>query len=184
MAPETARPLDRLYLASGYLAAFCMAMIGVSILGQIAGRFLNFAFDATEISGFFMAASTFLGLAYTFHSGSHIRVNLIVARLPGGAQRAIELWCCGLAAIACAYWCWQSVEMVRVSIEVHDVSPGLMAVPFWIPQIPLALGIALLCVALVDQFVRVARGKRPDFADAEAHALEMVHEQPTTAAAE
>jgi len=163
--------LDRIYLLSGYLACACLALIGLSILGQVAGRFLKIAFDATEISGFFMAASTFMGLAYTFKSDSHIRVNLIISRLGPGGRRVTELWCSLLAAITCVYWAWQSAKMVLVSIEVNDVSPGLMAVPFWIPQTALVLGITLLAIACVDEFFQVLHGKAPDFADAEAHAL-------------
>ena len=42
------RALDILYSSSGLLSAFFLMMIGVTILLQIAGRFLNFAFDATS----------------------------------------------------------------------------------------------------------------------------------------
>lgn len=163
--------LDRLYLFSGYLACVCLALIGLSIIGQIAGRFLKIAFDATEISGFFMAASTFLGLAYTFTTDSHIRVNLLISRLGPRGRKATELWCSLLASLACGYWTWQSAKMVLISIEVHDVSPGLMAVPFWIPQSALVLGIGIFTIACIDEFFQVLHGKDPDFADAEAHAL-------------
>lgn len=165
------RALDRLYLFSGYLACICLALIGLSIIGQIAGRFLKIAFDATEISGFFMAASTFLGLSYTFTTDSHIRVNLLISRLGARGRRGAELWCSALAAIACAYWTVQAAKMVVVSIEVNDVSPGLMAVPFWIPQSALVLGVGIFTIACVDEFFQVQGGKNPDFADAEAHAL-------------
>ncbi|MGE0415279.1 MAG: TRAP transporter small permease [Acetobacteraceae bacterium] len=165
------RFLDRLYLVSGYLACVCMALIGLSIIGQIAGRFLKIAFDATEISGFFMAASTFLGLAYTFSTESHIRVNLLISRLNPVGRRIAELWCSLLAAVACAYWTWQTLNMVLISIEVNDVSPGLMAVPFWIPQSALVVGLVIFTIACIDEFFQVLHGKDPDFADAEAHAL-------------
>ena len=163
--------LDRLYLYSGYLACVFLALIGLSILGQIAGRFLRFTFDATEISGFFMAASTFLGLAYTFHTDSHIRVNILITRLGPAASRIAELWCSGLAAIACAYWTFETFQMVRLSVELNDISPGLMAVPFWIPQSAVLLGVALFTIACADNFVSTLYGKVPDFSDAEAHAL-------------
>ncbi len=163
--------LDRLYLASGYLACICLALIGLSIIGQIAGRFVHITFDATEISGFFMAASTFLGLAYTFTTDSHIRVNLLISHLGTRGRKVAELWCSLLAAVAGGYWTWQTASMVLVSIEVHDVSPGLMAVPFWIPQSALVIGIGVFTIACIDEFFQVLHGKDPDFADAEAHAL-------------
>lgn len=165
------RILDQLYLVSGYLASICLALIGLSILAQIAGRFLKITFDATEISGFFMAASTFLGLAYTFTTESHIRVNLLISRLGPRGRKIVELWCSLLAAVACGYWTWQTLDMVLVSIEVNDVSPGLMAVPFWIPQSALVVGLLVFTIACIDQFFQVLFGKEPDFADAEAHAL-------------
>ena len=82
------RFLDGLYLGSGVLAAAFMALIGLSILAQVAGRMLGLTVDMTEVSGFFMAASTFLGLAYTFRHGGHIRISLLVVRMSGGVPCA------------------------------------------------------------------------------------------------
>lgn len=173
--------LDMLYRLSGWAAGICLMLIGLSILGQIAGRFFNLAFDATEISGFFMAGATFLGLAYTFSSGAHIRVTLLIGRLGTQGKRRAEIWSCLVTAIAAAYWSWQAIDMVRVSILVHDVSPGLMAVPFWIPQTAFAAGLVVFTIAVVDELVQVIMGKVPSFADAEAEAIgeiEAVHIDP------
>lgn len=165
------RALDLMYRLSGGLAAFFLAMIGVTIVLQILGRFLNFAFDATEISGFCMAASLFLGHAYTFNTGSHIRVNLLISRLGLGGKRWIEIWCCALGTIGCAYFAWNAWEMTVESLDFGDKSPGLMAVPFWIPQVGMSLGITMLAIGFLDDLVQVLRGKVPDFADAEAQAI-------------
>jgi hypothetical protein len=41
---------------------------------------------------------------------------------------------------------------------------GLIAVPLWIPQCPVALGAALLAVAVAEQWVLVVRNqRRPDY---------------------
>ncbi len=142
--------LDGLYLASGVLAATFMALIGLSILAQIAGRALNFTIDMTELSGFFMAASTFLGLAYTFRHGGHIRIGLLVTRMAGARRKALELWCCGFGALLAGYLALQAVLFVLDSYEFNDISPGLMAVPFWIPQSGMAAGLVILAIALLD----------------------------------
>ena len=70
--------LDRLYLSSGYVAGMFLMAIGLTIVAQVVGRLVGVAIDSTEISGFCLAASSFLGLAYTFHSGSHIRINMLI----------------------------------------------------------------------------------------------------------
>jgi len=165
------RALDILYSSSGLLSAFFLMMIGVTILLQIAGRFLNFAFDATEISGFCMAASTFLGLAYTLRAGAHIRVNLLVGKLAGPHRRLVEIWCCTLGAAAFAYFSANAWLMAYESFLFGDTSPGLMAVPFWVPQIGMALGASIMTIGLVDELVQTVAGKIPDFADAEAQAI-------------
>lgn len=164
--------LDRLYNGAGFLSCVFLAMIGLTIIAQIVGRFLNFAFDATEVSGFSMAASTFLGLAYTLRHEAHIRITLLVGRLPDAGKRWVEIWCTAVATLACTYFAVNAVEMVIDSYTFGDVSPGLMAVPFWIAQTPMALGIVILTIAFADSFVAVAFGKhQPTFIDAEAAAL-------------
>jgi TRAP-type C4-dicarboxylate transport system permease small subunit len=166
------RALDSLYSVSGLLAAFFLVMIGVTILLQIAGRFLNFAFDATEISGFCMAASTFLGLAYTLRANAHIRVTLMVGKLSAKNKRRVEIWCCGLGAAAFAYVSGNAWLMTYDSFLFGDTSPGLMAVPFWIPQIGMSLGASIMTIGFVDELVQTIGGKIPDFADAEAQAID------------
>ncbi len=163
--------LDTLYRLSGALSAFFLMMIGVSIVGQIAGRFINVAFDATEISGFCMAASMFLGLAYTFRAGAHIRVSLLITRLGLGGRRWVQILCCALGGFGCIYFAVNVWMIVLESREFGDTSPGLMAVPFWIPQIGMAVGISIMAIAFLDEMVAVLRGKQPDFTDAEAQAI-------------
>ncbi len=155
--------LDGVYLASGIAAGVFLAGIAVVIVLQILARLRGYAFDSTEISGFFMAASTFLGLAYTFREGGHVRVSLLVSNLSGGRRKAAELWCCCFGACLMAYVSWHAVAFVMESYEFHDVSPGLMAVPFWIPQAGMALGLIILTIALVDAAVAVARDEKAGY---------------------
>lgn len=155
--------LDGLYMASGVLAAAFLAGIGISIITQIVGRSLGYTVDSTELSGLFMAASTFLGLGYTFKDGGHVRVGLIVSRMTGGTRKALELWCCVGTALLMAFIAWQAVLFTWQSYEFDDVSPGLLAIPFWIPQSALAVGLIILTIALVDAAFAVARGEEPSY---------------------
>ena len=164
--------LDGLYTLSGVLAAAFLAGIAISIVAQIIGRALGYTVDSTEISGLFMAASTFLGLAYTFRDGGHIRVGLIVSRLTGGTRKVVELWCCVSTALLMGYIAWQAVLFAWQSFEFDDISPGLLAIPFWIPQSALAAGLVILTIALVDAALAVARGEEPGYDKNSEAALE------------
>jgi TRAP-type C4-dicarboxylate transport system permease small subunit len=109
------RPLlDALYRLSGILAALFLALIGIETLARSPGVRRD-RLDATEITGFSMAASTFLGLAYTLKSGAHIRVNLLITTFTGGRRRAAELWCIGIATLVVGYLAYQAIILAYES---------------------------------------------------------------------
>lgn len=164
--------LDFVYGLSGALGAFFLAAIVLTIVGQIAARFVGKTVDSTELAGFCLAASTFLGLAYTFRGGAHIRVTLLVGRLSGTRRKWVELWCCAASALIVGYLAWHAIAFARQSHEFGDISPGLLAAPFWIPQSGMALGLVILTVALVDETIAVARGREPIYESNAEGALE------------
>jgi TRAP-type C4-dicarboxylate transport system permease small subunit len=166
------RFLDFLYASCGVLAALSIIGILATVAFQVLSRYIAVTFDATEISGFFLASAIFLGLAYTFHSGAHIRMTSLIHKASGARKRAIELFCTALSAIATAYIALYVVDMVIDSYNFGDKSPGLMAIPFWIPQIGMALGVSVLAIAFVDEFVSVLYGKDPNFKDVEQMEVE------------
>ncbi|MBE9636469.1 TRAP transporter small permease [Salipiger mangrovisoli] len=171
-APILRRVLDGLYTAAGYLAAAFLVGIGVTIVVQIACRHLGITFDSTELAGFCLAAATFLGLAHTFRSGAHVRITLATDRLPLRARRFVEIANCLVGSAAIGFLAWHATALVLQSLDYHDVSPGLLAIPFWIPQAGFALGIVLFALALIDDLVSQVFGAAPSYAagDADQHA--------------
>lgn len=157
--------LDRLYLWSGYLSALFLVGIAVTIVAQVVGRFFPklILVDSTETAGFCLAASTFFGLAYTFKQGAHIRVTLLTRLATGLLDRLIHLWSIAVFIVVMGLMTWWSFDYVYFSFVFDDISPGLLAIPFWIPRSGMALGCLVLLVALLDEFVRVAAGKIPSY---------------------
>lgn len=166
------RILDLLYRASGGLAALCLAMIALTIIAQVIGRIIGVTIDSTESGGFFLAGTTFLGMAYTLKTGGHVRVSLLVARLRGRAAWLAEVWICLFGSFACLFASWETWGMVQDSIRFGDLSPGLLAIPFWIPQAVMLSGLGLFSLAMLDELVLVLRGRRPGFAAPHETALE------------
>lgn len=157
------RALRALYALCGVLAAVFLAGIAVATLYQVVARQLGVAVETTEISGFFLAASTFLGLCYTLVHGGHVRVGLISQYASPGTHRAVELWCCAVGALITGYAAYQMTLFTLETYRFGDLSPGLMAVPLWIPQSALAFGLAVLAIAIVEQATLVWRGRRADY---------------------
>src|SRR3989304_1148006 len=107
------RFLDQLYRASLYASAICLATIAALVGLQLAGRLLDgtlallhlprtdfVILSLAEISGYLLAAASFLALAPTLKAGAHIRVTMLLGFMSEGARRYIEIWAFGFAAAA------------------------------------------------------------------------------------
>ena len=166
------RGLDARDLLSGALSGLFLVGIAATIVAQVVARQLGGTIDSTETAGFCLAASTFLGLAYAFRRGAHIRVTLLIGRTGAGPRRWLELWCVGFSILAVAYFLWWAVDLVWFSWAFDEISPGLMAIPLWIPRSAMALGAAVFLIALVDEFVSILRGVEPSYEANAEHVLE------------
>ena len=169
------RALDMLYTIAAGAAALCLVAILVLVALQIAARILDFALVAlalpptrfivpslAEISGFLLAAATFLALADTLAKNVHIRVDLLTTRLPQRARRIVDgvVALCGAAISAFATYALGALALK--SLSYGDVSYGMVAVPLALPQAVLALGLLVLTIALIDEAVLAFSGARPD----------------------
>ena len=152
--------LEGLYTGSGVLAGVFLILIAALSLAQICGRVLGFdAYSFDDFAGFCMAASSFLGLAHTYRRNEHIRVSMLVDHLTGGKRRVLELLCLLASTFLIGYFTWYAGDMVLTSYQINDVSQGLVAVPLWIPQSGMALGLCIMTIAMLDDLVIVfARG--------------------------
>ena len=152
-------PLTPLYNTCGWLAGlFMIALLGC-ILASIMGRQFDFYIRGIDsYAGYCMAASAFLALAHTFAQGDHIRVTLVIGRFTGRPRRWLELWCIALAIAISGAFAAFSVKMAWWSYRFHDISAANDATPLWIPQLGMAFGTLVFCLAFVEEFFLVARG--------------------------
>jgi TRAP-type C4-dicarboxylate transport system permease small subunit len=170
------RALDLLYRASGALAAVFLVLIAVAVLLQVGANLIDAVLalvtgsaiglvvpSYAEFTGFFLAASSFLALAYALKAGAHIRVGLAIGRLPGRARQVVEAWCCLSGAAISGYFAAYTLFLVLESWEFNDRAIGMVPVPLWIPQASVALGLIVLTIALLDELVTVLRGGQPAY---------------------
>ncbi|GJL82342.1 MAG: membrane protein [marine bacterium B5-7] len=169
--------LDRLYAVSGGIAASCIVAICVVVMAQvmlnladrIAAAFFGGAIGLTipsysDFTGFFLAAASFLALAYTFRAGGHIRVTLVIGLLPEGVQRWVEIGCVAIAAAVGVFATWYAVALTHESFVYNDLSSGMVAVPIWIPQAAMTGGLIVLSIALIDDLICQLAGKPASYA--------------------
>ena len=168
--------LDGLYRISGWLAACFIGAIGLLVVVQVCCNLID-RFSAlitgtaigltipsyADFTGFFLAAGSFLALAHTFREGGHIRVTLLISHLPPSFARIIEFWCVGVAAAITCYFTWYTALLVWESFEFNDLSPGMIAIPLWIPQLGMLFGLFILSIALVDELLCLIAGNTPSY---------------------
>lgn len=174
------RILDTLYEIALWASALCLVTIALLVGVQLAGRILDgvlslihlprtdfVILSLAEICGYLLAAASFLALAPTLKSGTHIRVTMALAVLSEPMRRLAELFAFGLAVVAAGYMTWNFGKFAYVSWSFDEVSTGVVRVPLAYPQAMMALGALVLTVALADELVTILWRGRPSFRDAE-----------------
>ncbi len=168
--------LDFIYRAAGGLAAlFIVAIVALvfaqvclNLADKIAAALTGSGVGLTipsyaDFTGFFLVASTFLALAYALRAGGHIRVTLLTNRLPVPTRRMTEAAVTFLALVMSGYATWYMGLLLLESLEFGDRSAGMVSVPLWLPQAPVALGLAILTLALADELICMLRGAPPSW---------------------
>ena len=163
------KALDALYDGAAWLAALFMIGLFSMVLLSIASRLLHFHVPGTDAyAGYLMAGAGVLALAHTLKRGEHIRVTLLVHALTGRARRALEVWALAAAAALAALFAFYSCRLAWQSHVFNDISTGNDATRLWIPQLSMAAGTVILCIAFLDELVLELRGRRRS-ADVAAH---------------
>ena len=164
------RFLDTLYLTSGALAALSILLIGVVVILQVAFniitrlRLLEASLTIpsyADISGYLLAAASFLALAYALTRGGHIRVTLVLNAGGPRLRHAADLFSLAVCGAISGVAVWYMANLNYQSFRFGDKSPGILAIPIWIAQIPLTLGLAVLTIAFADLFMRTLRSGEP-----------------------
>jgi TRAP-type C4-dicarboxylate transport system permease small subunit len=162
------RFLDRLYIGAAVIAAVALAAICVLMLAQAAGREAGILIrGAEDIVAWLCAACTFLALGHTFRHGDLVRVGVFLDRLSARARWSAELGALGVTAAFTVYMLWAVCGFVYESWQLHEPAQGLLAIPIWIPQSSLVIGIVIFLVAVLDELVTVLRGRKPAYQEME-----------------
>jgi TRAP-type C4-dicarboxylate transport system permease small subunit len=154
------RVFDGFYAALMTLAAVALLTCFAAVMLGIVDRQVGWGLRGLDAyAGYAIAAALFLALPGTLQKGEHIRVTLLLQRLPAAGQAVMQWWSLlaglVLSALLAAYAC----RLVWVSWLTKDVSQGSDATPLWLPQTAMALGCVGLFVALVDAAVARATGR-------------------------
>ena len=153
--------LDPLYKALGALGAlFILATLVIEVV-NIAGRLVGYSMAGVDAyAGYTLAAGSFLAMAAALRHGDHIRVTLIIQRLTGRPRWWVEVFCLAVATLLSGYFAYFAGKLVWGSYVFHDVSQNIDATPLWIPQLSMAVGLAALFLAFLEELIHTLRTRQ------------------------
>lgn len=152
------------YQSSLFLSGGCLVIMTLLILAQIVARSMNIIIPSSEdFAGWLLSATVFFGLAYTFNSGGHIRVSILLIRLSKGLRHYFELFNLFVGLLISAFLAYYTIYTVYDSFAYEEVTETYLVVPLGLVQMPMAIGSLFLFIAILDSTITVLKRKTPDY---------------------
>jgi len=151
--------LDKIADICGHIGAAMVPIMVVLVAVEVFMRYVlkNPPMVADEFSAYMLVALSYLGLAYTWKRGGHVRITLLVSRLPvklAGWLRLVLLIIIMIFMIVLTYL---SFGMVVYAHEINLRSDTWLTFPLIWPQLTVFIGFLMLTLILPADIVKVYR---------------------------
>jgi TRAP-type C4-dicarboxylate transport system permease small subunit len=157
-----ANVLQKLYDACGVGAAVSIFLMALFVVAGVVLRTVGIGIPgAIEIPSFCLVSASFLALAHTFRHNVHIRISVLTQFLSPRPRRYFEMFALLVAGVASVWLTFYAGTMAWEAFIFNDRSEGMLPIPLWIPQLLMTVGILMLGVSVIEEFVRMCRGHEP-----------------------
>ena len=138
------------------VAGWCYLGITVLITFDIvARRLLGFSTEATtEVTGYLMAIGMSWGLAGTLFERGHVRIDVLVQKLPLNVRVWLHMASLLALLISTAFFVYGAYSLSRDSWELGATDLSTLRMPMVIPQGLWAAGLALLLLTVLAMVLR------------------------------
>ena len=139
--------IDRLSIAAG-MAFVALALITtVEVIGR---KLFNFSLKGVdEMGGYVYAIGSAIGFAAAYTANTHIRVDLIVSRLPTTARAILNLASHVLLACFILFLTWRAAAQFLQSWHLGALAPTPLRTPLVFPQGLWLAMLLLFCMVLI-----------------------------------
>ena len=151
---------------SGRLQAAVIFLLMVMLLVEVLTRYILHSplSIAEEIGGYLLVSVTFMGLAYTWKENGHVRVTLLMSRLPQRLARSIRFFTLILATVFTVPLIKACYDLLMDSMLFESRSGSWLRTPLVYPQTILLVGAVLLFLQLLVEIIKaiIARDAAED----------------------
>jgi len=141
------------------IAGWCYLLITLLICFDIAARrLLGFSTEATtEVTGYLMAIGMSWGLAGTLFERGHVRIDVLVQKMPLKVRVWLHLASLLALLIATGFFAWGAFSLAKDSWDFGATDLSALHTPLAIPQGLWAAGLVLMLLACVAIGARAVR---------------------------
>jgi TRAP-type C4-dicarboxylate transport system permease small subunit len=141
---------------SGYLQAGIIFFLMVMLLVEVLTRYVlrSPLSIAEEMGGYLLAAITFMGLAYTWKERGHVRVSLLISRLPHKFAHLLRFITLILATVFTLPLIKACYDLIVDSLLFESRSGSWLRTPLAYPQTILLIGAIMLFCQLVAEIIK------------------------------
>lgn len=141
------RLCDLALSVAGWAYLLMVAIIGFDVLAR---RLLGFSTESTgELTGYLLAAGMTLGLGGTLLERGHVRIDVLVQRLPLGARVWLHLAALLALLVAVGFMSFGAVSLALDSWQLGATDLSGLRTPLVLPQGVWAAGFLLMGLAAV-----------------------------------
>jgi TRAP-type mannitol/chloroaromatic compound transport system permease small subunit len=159
------RGIDAVARVMNYAAGWLYILCALFVTLDVAGRKLVGVTSqgTTEITGYMLAFGISWSLAHALATRSHIRVDMLVARMPLALRAPMHGLALAFLAVMAFFFVWRAWAVVWESWEFNAKDTSALSIPLIVPQGLWAFGITvfffLTVVMLLEVVVLVVLGR-------------------------
>ena len=142
---------------AGYIGGWLVPLMTLLILIEVVMRYVVHQplMISDEFSAYMLVALAYIGLAYTWKEKSHVRISLLVNRLPTRVADWLRLATLGLGFAFVSLLIKLGYDYLAFSFKVGMVSSSWLRTPMQWPQMILPIGFFLLALVIIGDIAKV-----------------------------
>jgi TRAP-type C4-dicarboxylate transport system permease small subunit len=148
--------IERIVDLGGYLSGWLVPCMMILVALEVFMRYVlrQPPMVADEFSAYMLVALSYLGLAYTWRQKGHVRITLLVSRLPSRVASWARLMVLIVVLIFLIGLTGAGYKMVMYALKIDLRSETWLIFPLFWPQVTVFIGFILLTLMLVVEIAR------------------------------
>lgn len=147
---------------SGHFSGWLIVIMTLVVLTEVLTRYVwrQPLMVADELSGYLLVAISFMGLAYTWKEKGHIRIRVLISRLPTRVARWLRLITLIAICVFVPVLTKALYDLVAYSWESGDRSFTTLRIPLLWPRMVMVIGAAMFFILILVELIKTIKAFR------------------------